>query len=134
MSDTPTVQDDGRNPEWSDVITAVWTSVMIEVPMRGPDVARLRLALDDLHDADQLLSLAKSIDSARDIIAAYAGVRAARKAARELIRELTAPPKQPSKPGPAPKPGPVHGHRSQRERLMRAAATLPDDDDDEVPW
>lgn len=138
MTDTPTVPDDGRNPEWSEVIMAVWESVMNEVPLTGPDVARLRLALDDLHDADELLTLAQSIDSARDVISAYAGARAARKAARELIRELTAPPKPPSKPGRPPKAGPIHGHRTQRERRQRAAAatwlTPDDDDDDEVPW
>jgi hypothetical protein len=67
----------------------------------------LRLALDTLHDAADLLALVKAGEvQDRDVVAAYAGIRAARKAAGDLVSGLT---------GAAPKRGPGRpAHASSR--------------------
>ena len=83
--------EDGRNPKWPVGLVPLdlWGAVIERGALTGPEVGRLRVALDTLHDAD-LLALVKGGEMQdRDVIAAYAGVRAARKAASDLVAELT---------------------------------------------
>jgi hypothetical protein len=101
----PEFIDDGRNPAWKpgSIELVIWET------LRGPDappltavqMARVRLALDTLHDARVLLSMVDEIESSRDRIAAIAGARAARAAVDRLIADLT---KTPGKPGRPRKP------------------------------
>jgi hypothetical protein len=112
---TEIAHHEGYNPEWpaDSVPLDLWDAVTLYASLSGPDVGRLRLALDTLAEADELLALARSGSlSDRDTIAAYAGVRAARKSASDLVAELTATPRRGA--GRPSKPGATHGHRPQR--------------------
>lgn len=125
---------DGRNPQWEpgSVPVDLWEAVLAHFAdageqLSGPNVGRLRLALDTLAEADELVSLARGMESARDAIAGYAGARAARKAASDLVAELTAPEVRRG-PGRPAKDGAVHGHRTQKEKQVRnEGATLPEE-------
>jgi hypothetical protein len=121
--------DDGRNPAWDadGPVLAMWESVMEHsitaadaTGLPGPDVGRLRYALDKVHEAEQLLDLARTSDWAgKDIIAATAGLRSARKMATDLVNSLIHP--TPSRPvGRPPKDGPTHGHRPQRKQQIKS--------------
>lgn len=119
-TDTP---DDGRSPAWlpDGVPLAVWQTVNDEVPLTGAQVARLRMALDTLHAAEQAEAEAADM-SDRDRLAALAGARSARAAVDRLVAVLTGDASTDGKPGPARKPGPLHGHRSRAHRRARGEA------------
>lgn len=128
---------DGRNPDWEagSVALDLWEAVLDHyrrqsLELSGPDVGRLRLALDTLAEAAELSKLAKDLESARDAIAAYAGARAARKAASDLVAELTGARRDP-RGGHNRKEGPVHGHRTQKEKQVRNSPDALADDDEE---
>lgn len=112
--------DDGRSPAWlaDGVPLAVWETVRAEVELTGPQVARLRMALDTLHSAEQAEAEAADM-SDRDRLAALAGARSARAAVDRLVAILTGDATGEAKPGPARKVGVRHGHRSLADRTAR---------------
>ncbi|MDG4755509.1 hypothetical protein O7630_31690 [Micromonospora sp. WMMD718] len=116
--------EDGRSPHWpaDSLAVDVWETMNDEVALTGPQMARLRLALDSLVDADALAAdMVNAPD--RERIAAATGARAARKVVADLIAALTAPPKRPV--GRPPKSG--GKHRDARHTTYNA----PDDEDSE---
>ncbi|MFF0233909.1 hypothetical protein [Micromonospora sp. NPDC005254] len=118
MTDTPA--DDGRSPAWlpDGVPLSVWETVRAEVSLSGAQIARLRMALDTLHAAEQAEAEAGQM-SDRDRLAALAGARSARAAVDRLVAALTGDATTDGKPGPARKVGTLHGHRSRVERRER---------------
>lgn len=128
------MSNDGRNPEWpkGSIMIGLWEAVFSEHDLSAVDCGRLRLALDDLHDALMLLDESQPVAGERDSgfadrerIATVNATRSARKAVRDLVADLTGD--GPRGPGRPPKGGPVHGHRTQAEKRDRNG----DDDPEE---
>lgn len=120
-----TTPDDGRNPEWpaDSIALALWETVLAETDLTGVQVGMLRVAMDDLFDAEAQLALARSGRlSERGALAAFAGARAARKAALAVVAALTSPGDKPlvngwggRRPGAGAKAKPYpHRNASQR--------------------
>lgn len=130
MSDLNTPPTDARsaaNPAWSPVVAGVWNAVFDRADepdgpdLAAADVARLYLALSNVHEAEQLFAAAQAQGwSPRDLVAAAAGLRAARKQALELVDALTNP-RPPARPGPAPK---IRAHRRGRSQLHETSTDL----------
>jgi hypothetical protein len=110
----PSPVDDGRNPAWpaDSTALALWEAVIDYGPLNGPNVGRLRLALDTLAAADRLEAAIAAGDfgAARDELAAHREVRQARAVASAEVARLTG-----NASTPARKPA-RHGHRNYRER------------------
>ncbi|MET8045847.1 hypothetical protein ABZU25_33880 [Micromonospora sp. NPDC005215] len=133
-----TTEDDGRNTQWPPGSLAVdlWETVLAETDLSGTQVGMLRVAMDDLNDAEHLLTLARSGElSDRDTLAAFAGARSARKAALAVVAVLTNPGTPPAngwggrRPGAGAKAKPV-AHRGASQH-RDGLPSYGDDYDDE---
>lgn len=104
---------DGRSPDWprDALVTALWET-FASLPLSGPQVARVRLALDSLNEAEALAAAADSM-SDRDALAAAAGARAARRVVSDLLVAITEPPEPAPRIGRPRKP-PAERHSRRR--------------------
>jgi hypothetical protein len=104
---------DGRSAAWAPdtLVTDIWET-FAELPLTGPQVARVRLALDSLAEADTLASPADSM-SDRDALAAAAGARAARRVVSDLLVAIAEPKPEPPKVG-RPRKAPAERHSRRR--------------------
>lgn len=84
--------DDGRNTAWEpdSVPLALWEAVITHGPLSGPDVGRLRVALDTLADAELLASMvAAGAFHGADLVAAHREIRQARTTSSNVVAALT---------------------------------------------
>ncbi len=127
-------ENDGRNPIWDadGVPLALWEATLehsIEPGNSGlsaPEVGRLRVALDTLHDSEMLAAaIARGEFKGNELIAAHREVRSARTAASAVVAALTGSPavagtgtwggRRPGAGAPAKNPQAKHGNATQKK-------------------